>query len=64
MASSGVQHAVRGAQLLPCCVAAAFQAQPFAVQQMGASEVDVHPGLAQVSDGFTVSALFRVAFVQ
>jgi hypothetical protein len=52
-----LEHAVSRAQLLARVAAAALPAQPFPVQQMGAGELDVHPGPAQVGERLAVEAL-------
>jgi hypothetical protein len=59
-----LEHAVSRAQLLARVAAAALPAQPFPVQQMGAGELDTHPGPAQVGERLAVEALGFLALAQ
>ena len=54
-----VQHVVGGAQLLARVDAAALAAQPLAVEQMAAGELDADAGTAEARDRLAVEARRR-----
>ena len=54
-----VQHLVRSAQLRAGIRPAVLAAQPFAVHQMGASELRPEPGAAEPVDRFAIQILSR-----
>src|SRR4051794_21748955 len=58
------EHPVCLAQLLTRVNAAALAAQPFAVEEMRASEFDAHMGAAESLDGLAVKALGGIALAE
>ena len=62
--ADGVEHAVRGAQLLAGLAAPALAAQPLAVQQVGAGQFGAQPGAAEPLDRLAVQALGLLALAQ